>query len=65
MIIAFSGMAGFGYLVYLTKFERPATKRSYPYNGLEAELGGSADTPKVSRMGAFIVKFHIHEIGGS
>ncbi|KAH8086904.1 hypothetical protein HD553DRAFT_282789 [Filobasidium floriforme] len=46
MIMAFTTMAGFGYLVYLTKMESPAAKRSYPYNGLEAELGGSADTPK-------------------
>lgn len=49
MIMAFTTMAGFGYLVYLTKMESPAAKRSYPYNGLEAELGGSAATPKVSR----------------
>lgn len=48
--MAFTTMAGFGYLVYLTKMESPAAKRSYPYNGLEAELGGSADTPKVSRQ---------------
>ena len=48
MLMAFSAMAGFGYLVYLTKMESPAAKRSYPYNGLEAELGGSAETPKVS-----------------
>jgi hypothetical protein len=34
-------------MIYLTQMERPATKRSYPYNGLEAELGGSAETPKV------------------
>jgi hypothetical protein len=50
MVMAFTTMAGFGYLVYLTKMESPAAKRSYPYNGLEAELGGSADTPKVSRQ---------------
>lgn len=50
MILAFSAMAGFGYLVYLTKMESPASKRSYPYNGLEAELGGSAETPKASLL---------------
>lgn len=48
MIMAFSAVAGFGYVVYATMPERKVAKRSYPFEGLKAELGGSELTPKVS-----------------
>jgi len=33
-------MGSFAYIVYRTQPESPATPRSYPFNGLEKELGG-------------------------
>jgi hypothetical protein len=33
-------MGGFAYFIYLFAPENPATSRSYPFNGLEAEMGG-------------------------
>lgn len=48
MVLAFSAVAGFGYAVYATMPERRVAKRSYPFEGLKAELGGLESTPKVS-----------------
>jgi len=39
-IIAWLGIIGFGYIIYLNVPERPAIARQYPYNGLVKELGG-------------------------
>ena len=38
--LAWAGIAGLGYVIYLTVPERPAVPREYPYGGLIKELGG-------------------------
>jgi NADH dehydrogenase (ubiquinone) 1 beta subcomplex subunit 8 len=38
--IAWLGIIGLGYIIYLNVPERPAIPRQYPYNGLIKELGG-------------------------
>jgi hypothetical protein len=43
MAIASSLIAAFGYFIYQTKLERPVAKRSYPFDGLKEELGGSEE----------------------
>lgn len=54
MAIAFTGIAAFGYLLSISRPERPVAKRSYPFNGLEEELGGGRDSPKVSCLSLFV-----------
>lgn len=51
LILAFTAIGGFGYMMYLTKMERPVSKRSYPFDGLREELGGGEMGVKVSTGG--------------
>lgn len=37
---AFTAVGAFGYFLSITRIERPVASRSYPYGGLEKELGG-------------------------
>ena len=37
---AFGVVGAFGYFLSVTRIQSPVAKRSYPYGGLEKELGG-------------------------
>jgi hypothetical protein len=37
---AFGAVGVFGYFLSISRIERPVAQRSYPYGGLEKELGG-------------------------
>jgi NADH dehydrogenase (ubiquinone) 1 beta subcomplex subunit 8 len=37
---ALGAVGAFGYFLSITRIERPVAPRSYPYGGLEKELGG-------------------------
>ena len=40
MTVVLGIMGAFAYFIFQTAPESPAAPRSYPYNGLEKELGG-------------------------